>query len=166
MNKVIVRKKFPPTYIMSYFRNSELCLVASENMDEYKLIECVIDLMNSNNVRKYSDKERRIAKVIKFEIRREEVLRSDIYEKLAKHSASGIIDNIVEELFRDDINLGRIISAYGYFVYAVDYNVGGKTKVLDKFNDFYERRLKPWLDSNDVWNKMYKNTYHGSCQIL
>ena len=135
-------------------------------MDEYKLIGCVIDLMNNNNVRQYSAKERRIAKAITTEIRKEEVLRSNIYEKLAKRSASGIIENILEEVFRDDINLGRIISAYGYIVYAVVYNVAGKMEVLDKFNDFYKRRLKPWLDSNDVWNKVYIDTYHGKCQIL
>ena len=68
-------------------------------MDEYKLIDCVIDLMNNNNVRQYSAKERRIAKATTTEIRKEEVLRSDIYEKLAKHSASGIIQNILEEVF-------------------------------------------------------------------
>ena len=135
-------------------------------MDEYKLIACVIDLMNNNNVRQKSAKERRIAKAITTEIRNEDVLRSNVYEKLAKCSASGIIENILEEVFRDDNTLGRSISAYGYIVYAVVYNVDGKTEVLDKFNDFYKRRLKPWLDSNDVWNKMYINAYHGSCHIL
>ena len=95
--------------------------------------------MNNNNLRKYSAKERRIAKAITTKIRREEVLRGTIYKKLAKHSASGISNNIMEELFRDDINVGRVISAYGYIVYAVVYNVGGKTKVLDTFNYFYER---------------------------
>ena len=135
-------------------------------MDEYKLIACVIDLVNNNNVRQYSARERRIAKAITTKIGKEEVLGSNIYEKLAKHSASGIIENILEEVFRDDINLGRIISVYGYIDYAVVYKVAGKMEVLDKFNDFYKRRLKPWLDSNGVWNKMYIDTYHGKCQIL
>ena len=26
--------------------------------------------------------------------------------------------------------------------------------VLDTFNDFYNRRLKPSFDSNDIWNEM------------
>ena len=135
-------------------------------MDEYKLIKCVINLMNNNNIDQYSYKDRRIAKVITTVIKKQEVLRSNIFEKLAKRSASGVIENILEELFRDDIHLGRILSAYGYIVYAVVYNVAGKTEVLDKVNDFYKRRLKPWLDSNDTWNEMYMNTYCGKCQIL
>ena len=56
----------------------------------------------------------------------------------------------MEEMFRDDINLGRVIAAYGYIVYAVICNVYGEIKVMDKFNDFNKRRLKPWLDSNDI----------------
>ena len=123
-------------------------------MDEYKFIACVIDLVNSNNVRHYSSTERRIARAITTQIRKEDVLRSNSYEKLAKRSASGIIENILEEVVRDDITSGRSISVYGYIVYAVVYNVAGKMEVLDKFNDFCKRRLKSWLDSNDVWNKV------------
>ena len=93
-------------------------------------------------------------------------MSSNIFKTLAKRSASGVIENILEELFRDDIHLGLLLSAYGYIVYAVVYTVAGKTEVLDKFNDFYKRRLKPWVDSNDTWNEMYMTTYCGKCHIL
>ena len=57
-------------------------------MVEYKIIECVIDLVNNNNSndvrRQYSDKERRMVKAFTSEIRWAEVLRNSIFEKLAK----------------------------------------------------------------------------------
>ena len=136
-------------------------------MGEYKLIECVIDLMNNNDVRRqYSCKEQRIAGVIAAEIRHLNVVRNNVFEKLAKKSATCNIHNVMEEVFRDEVNLGRIIKAYGYIVYAVIHNSNGKDKVVDEFNDFYKKRLKPWLDSHDIWNEMYINTYPGLRYIL
>ena len=87
-------------------------------------------------------------------------MRDNIFKKLAKKSTTCNIHTVMEEMFRDGaINLGRIITAYGYIVYAVGHNTNGKDVVLDEFNDFYKKRLKSWLDSHDIWNNLYISTY-------
>ena len=136
-------------------------------MDEYRLTECVLAIMNNRERSQFTHKERTIARVIAAEIKRINNVEDNVFEKLAKTSSTCNINAVMEEMFREGvINLGRIMAAYGYIVYAVGYNISGKDVVLDEFNDFYKKRLKSWLDSQDIWNSLYRNTHPALCVIF
>ena len=138
-------------------------------MDEFKIIRCLMDMLKQNPVHEYTVKERLIAKRLFKEIK---LAQEDdpIFYNIVKQNPSADFVVALQFIFSEGkYSFGRIISAYGYTAYCTIYHDAGSHKILKLFDNFYLNNMKPWLDYQRLWTRIYAREKTKSlccCNIL
>ena len=138
-------------------------------MDEFKIIRCLMDMLKQNPVHEYTVKERLIAKRLFKEIK---LAQEDIpifYNIVKQNPSTDFVVALQFILSEGKYSFGRIISAYGYTAYCAIYHDAGSHKILKLFDNFYLNNMKPWLDYQRLWTRIYAREKTKSlccCNIL
>ena len=138
-------------------------------MDEFKIIRCLMDMLKQNPVHDYTVKERLLAKRHFKEIT---LAQEDIpifYNIVKQNPSTDFVVALQFIVSEGKYSFRRIISAYGYAAYCVIYHDAGSHKILKLFNNFYLNNMKPWLDYQRLWTRIYAREKTKSlccCNIL
>ena len=138
-------------------------------MDEFKIIRCLMDMLKQNPVHEYTVKERLIAKRLfkKSKLAQEDI---PIFYNIVKQNSSADFIVALQFIFSEGkYSFERIISAYGYAAYCAIYHDAGSHKILKLFDNFYLNNMKPWLDYQRLWTRIYAREKTKSlcfCNIL
>ena len=138
-------------------------------MDEFTIIQCLMDMLKQNPVHEYTVKERLIAKRLFKEIK---LAQEDIpiFYNIVKQNPSADFIVALQFIFSEGkYSFERIISAYGYTAYCTVYHDAGSHKIPKLFDNFYLNNMKPWLDYQRLWTKIYAREKTKSlcfCNIL
>ena len=138
-------------------------------MDEFNIIRCLMDMLKQNPVHEYTVKERLIAKRL---FKESKLAQEDIpiFYTIVKQNPSADFIVALQFIFSEGkYSFGRITSAYGYTAYCAIYHDAGSHKILTLFDNFYLNNMKPWLDYQRLWTRIYAREKTKSlcfCKIL
>ena len=138
-------------------------------MDEFKNIQCRMDMLKQNPVHEYTSKERVISKRLFKEIK---LAQEDIpiFYNIVKQNPSTYFIVALQFIFSEGkYSFGRIVSAYGYAAYCAIYHDAGSHKILKLFDNFSLNNMKPWLYYQRLWTRIYARERTKSlcfCKIL
>ena len=103
------------------------------SMDEFKLIRCLMDLMNGNPVHACTLKERTIRKK-SSKIIRDKGKDEPVYYNMVLGNPSIEIKDVLQYVFEDKkMTFGCMVSAYAFTTYCTIYHPDSVLKVLRLF---------------------------------
>ena len=114
-----------------------------KNMDdEFKINRCLMDMLKQTPV---------------------------LYNIVKQNPSADFIVALQFTFSEGKYSFGHIISAYGYTAYCTVYHDAGSYTILKLFDNFYLNNMKPWLDQQRHWTRIYAREKTKSlcfCNIL